>query len=488
MGRLQDLCGPGDHDKAKDDWTSEYVRHLLSRNVLQSCFPAETPEADAATKKDKGKGPMTDAFSPAFWYPPPGICLFCNQRRTSSAGPGSSPSLTSNTTMNTDTVMPRLPDIRAATPETSTSGGSSSAPPLPMLSNSGPSSSGSRSGSRSGSHPGSHPGSRPGSSFGTFKLVIRPHPRYATEPGTTPLPSQQPQKLCPTPEPTKSSAMCHKVFNAFGECNFTAVEVARHSRDGANEPVPLGGLPKCRCRIETVCYRPASGNGNEDIPPLPLSIPGRPMTSPREPGHHGIHLRDDAADTYIECAVHLYFCSLEGKVNDMRFWYRNDTMHFNQMMKLQLDVETLARRMAVALAIMHWFARIDARGVQFYLFSQWQRIQGRQLPQDGLQPGQSLASLAEGQTHLRVGHFKEAQIMEMNEDGVKMAVEAVKCSIYIPRPNQKLPAQRRTWDAFVSSYIAASEMILTHKGGNSSLPRLFIYKVITEERHWEIPY
>ncbi|KAL7953382.1 hypothetical protein V8C34DRAFT_297150 [Trichoderma compactum] len=283
-------------------------------------------------------------------------------------------------------------------------------------------------------------------------------------------------------KPTKPSEMCHYIFAAFKAWGFTAVEVARHSRDGANEPVPLGALPKCRCIIETVCYRPASDNGTEGIPLLPLSVPGAPMISPREPGHHAIHAGDNAADTYRECAVQLHFCSMDGKVNDMRFWYRNDTLHFNQMMTLQLDVESLARRVAVALAIMHWVACIDARRVQFYLFSQWKSIQRRQLSPAGFQPGQSLESLTQGRTSLRVRHFEDAQMMEMTEDGVKLAVEAAKRSRYIPRPNQELPIQRRTWDAFVSSYMAASNIILWHKGESLRLPRFFIHKIINEER------
>ncbi|KAL6796169.1 hypothetical protein GGI42DRAFT_356308 [Trichoderma sp. SZMC 28013] len=592
MGHLQALCGPGEHDKAAEVHISpEDVKHSPWCHEIQSFYQAMTPEADTATKKDKGKGPMTYASPYAFPYNfphPPSMTWSSigHQRYSSSIGPGPFPSLTSKTTMHTSTVMPRLPNISVATPKTSTSSKSSKAPPLPMLSGSGPSTdhgagtskgnmpsyrlasghqgstpgyytqpeayrhtgphekpaasiglgvpaprfpfaqednvygrcrvnsdsssdSSSDSGSDFGSDFGSDSSSGPSSGYqfqhlrafsdngdrwynkvSTFNLPIRPHARYATEPGETPLPSQQPHEPWPMPKPTKPSEICHDIFATFKAWGFTAVEFAQHSRDGANEAVSLGALPKCKCITETVCYWPASGNGPDGIPLLPLSVPGAPMISPREPDQHGFHPSDGAADTHRECAVQLHLGSMEGKVNDMRFYFHNDKMHFNQMIKLQLDVESLARRVAVALAIMHWVACIDARGVQFYLFSQWKSIQRQQLPQGGFQPGQSLESLHQGRTSFRVRHFEDAQTMEMTEDGVKLAVEAVKRSMYIPRPNQELPIQKRTWEAFVSSYIAASNSILRYKGESDSLhlPGLFIDKVITEERNWEIPY
>ncbi|KAL6690559.1 hypothetical protein J3F84DRAFT_398260 [Trichoderma pleuroticola] len=437
-GDLHAFCRPGDHDKAEMHDRPHDVQHFSYWLQVKSFHEVEKPktpeaeaEAGAASKEDKGKGPMKEdkgkgpmkedkgkgPMKEAFWTHPPIICSSCHRRYGSSVGSGSSPSLTSNNTMHTDTVMPQLPNTRVATPETSTSGGSSRAPPLPMI-----------------------PASGPSSDNGA-------------------------------------------VFNAWG---FTAVEVIRHSRDGANALVPLGWFPRCRCIIETICYRPASYNGTEGIPPLPQSVPGAPMISPRESGGHARH-DSDVADIYKDCAVHLYFASMDGKSNAKRFYDKNDKMHFNQMMELGLDVASLARRIGVSLAIMHWDARIDARGVEFYLFSTWKSVQRQQLSPHGFLPGESLESLAQGRTSLRVRYFDQVNKLKMTEEGMELAVEAVKRSMYIPRPNQDLPIQKQTWNAFVSSYIAASDIILRQRGGRLRLPRVFIDKLMNESRHWRPP-
>ncbi|PNP58282.1 hypothetical protein THARTR1_01797 [Trichoderma harzianum] len=563
-GDLHAFCRPGGHDKAKMHDRPHDVQHFSYWLQVKSFLEVEnpkTPEAEAeagsASKEDKGKGPMKEdkgkgpmkedkgksPMKEAFWTHPPIICSSCHRCYGSSVGSGSSPSLTSNNTIHTDTVMPQLPNTRVATPETSTSGGSSRAPPLPMLPASGPS-------SDNGAGPSNrhmpryslasgHQGSAP--EYSTQPEAYQgPAPRFSSPQVTNvcgrcrvlassddqfgyvlAFPDKEDYRgswwyikapkrfqlsllfpltpLFPFPpllrhrllskhlhKPRNPSEMCHYIFAVFNAWDFTAVEVIRHSRDGANAPVPLGWFPRCRCIIETICYRPASYNGTERIPPLPQSVPGAPMISPREPGGHASHV-SDVADIYKDCAVHLYFASMDGKSNAKRFYDKNDKMHFNQMMELGLDVASLARRIGVSLAIMHWDARIDARGVEFYLFSTWISVKRQQLSPHGFLPGESLESLAQGRTSLRVRYFDQVNKLKMTEEGMELAVEAVKRSMYIPRPNQDLPIQKQTWNAFVSSYIAASDVILRQRGGRLRLPRVFIDKLMNESRHWRPP-
>ncbi|KAL7916629.1 hypothetical protein GGI35DRAFT_47285 [Trichoderma velutinum] len=548
LSRLQALCRPGDHDQAEVHDSPQDVQHFPDWLQVQSFYDEKqpkSPEAGAASKEDKGKSPISSTSSQYAQI----ACPSCYQRHSSSVNYCSSPSLTPSSMMRSDTDMPQIPDIRITSPGASTSSASPSAPPLSLPTASGPSN-GHGVGAFNGYAPGyslasgnqestawyytwvwvyqwpwayawpvpstvlSVPapyfpfaqantpsgtcrtssdeqvqytpaspsaGSMPSIQAPSYSLPIRPHPRYAAELATTPLSNQQPYK---SPEPPN---MYHHVFAVFESWEFTAVEVARCSLGRTNDVVPIGGFPLCRCRIETVCYLPASDDGTEGIPPLPQSVPGAPILSQRHSGNHAVHVTDSAADTYRYCPVQLYLRSMEGKGDAKRFSYRNDKMHLNQMIELQLDVESLARRVAVALALMHWAACIDAGGVQFYLVSSWKSGQREQLLPTGSEPGQSLDSLARGHTSLRVGRFEEAQTMKMDEDGVELAVEAAKRSLYIPRPNQKLPIQRRTWDAFVSSYIAASDIILRSRGGRLRLPRFFIHKVLQEEPSWQRP-
>ncbi|KAL6835781.1 hypothetical protein J3E69DRAFT_319489 [Trichoderma sp. SZMC 28015] len=309
-----------------------------------------------------------------------------------------------------------------------------------------------------------------------FNIPIRPHPRCATGFDRPLFPSpHQP----PIPGGNKAPVfkkMYQHIFEVFQGWKFTAVEVARYPYVSTNEAIPFGGLPSWGYRIETICYLPAKDDGTEGIPPLPLTVPNVPILDLDQyiVGNY-VPIKDCRADTYRYCSVHLYFSSMQGRGDAKCFSYHNDKMYFNQMIELQLDVESLARRVAVALALLHWVACIDARGVQFFLFSSWKSIKS-QLSQAG--------SLPQGHTILRVGHFEKAQRIEMNEDGVQLAVEAVKHSLYIPRPNQRLPIQKRTWDAFVSSYIGASDYILRLRGERLRLPRCFIDQIMNEERDW----
>ncbi|KAL6790865.1 hypothetical protein J3E68DRAFT_81056 [Trichoderma sp. SZMC 28012] len=314
----------------------------------------------------------------------------------------------------------------------------------------------------------------------TFNLPIRPHPRCATgfDRPSFPFPSpHQPPIPRGMDKASVFTQMYHHIFEIFQGWKFTAVEVARYSYDSTNEAISFGGLPSWEYRIETVCYLPAKDDGTEGIPPLPLSVPNAPILDLDRHilGNYVPHIEDWRADTYRYCSVHLYFSSMQGRGDTKCFSYHNDKMYFNQMIELQLDVESLARRVAVALALLHWVACIDARGVQFFLFSSWKSVKS-QFSQAG--------SLPQGHTILRVGHFEKARTIEMNEDGVQLAVEAVKRSLYIPRPNQRLPIQKRTWDAFVSSYIAASDYILRERRERLRLPRCFINQIMNEERDW----
>ncbi|KAL6819909.1 hypothetical protein V8C40DRAFT_281223 [Trichoderma camerunense] len=508
LSPLQALCRPGDHDEAEMHDSAWDVKHFPEWLQVISFYQGEKPkslEANTVKKKDKGKkkargrkkgkGKKKDKGKSPMPQGTPSVCTSGSDPQSSSVDSEPSSSGTSGSMMYAGIFM--WPRLRATTSQASTTGES---PSTLSETSSNPSESSSTS-SESSITPSDSPNtpSAPAPIFPfaqavnlgggynlswwhfhmpTFNLPIQPHPGCATGFDRPPFPFPSPHQP-PIPGGNKASVfkkMYHHIFEVFQGWKFTAVEVARYSHDRTNEAISFGGFPSWEYRIETICYLPAKDDGTEGIPPLPLTVPNVPILDLDQyiVGNY-VPIKDCRADTYRYCSVHLFFSSMQGRGDAKCFSYHNDKMYFNQMIELQLDVESLARRVAVALALLHWVACIDARGVQFFLFSSWKSVKS-QLSRAG--------SLPRGHTILRVGHFEKAQRIEMNEDGVQLAVEAVKHSLYIPRPNQKLPIQKRTWDAFVSSYIGASDYILRQRGERLRLPRCFINQVMNEERDW----
>ncbi len=117
---------------------------------------------------------------------------------------------------------------------------------------------------------------------------------------------------------------------------------------------------------QDVCHLPTSALVTERILPFPHAIRTRLIDKYCLPKNQAKAHSDPANK---DCLVRVYLGSSRGKSGQMFFSLRNFKMHLNQMVDLQLDVEELARRMAIAMAIMHWAARTDARDVEFVLGS-----------------------------------------------------------------------------------------------------------------------
>ncbi|KAL7928556.1 hypothetical protein V8C35DRAFT_332635, partial [Trichoderma chlorosporum] len=279
----------------------------------------------------------------------------------------------------------------------------------------------------------------------------------------------------------------HKFFQVWDS---TAVEVHRSagclqvaaslaSRDAESK----SPAASCRARADSISYVAASSDGTEGFPPLPKAVPSVPSPAGCICGRHDPSVRK--ADAYKHCSVKIYLASMEGKGDAKHFSVQNDKMHFNQMIELQLDVETLARRVAVSLAILHWVVKVDARGVQFSLHSTWKSVSGP--PRLLLATGSWHHELPDAQnrsiTKLRIAHFEEARFIKMDESGVLKAVTAARKSLHIPKPKQRLEIQKRMWDAFVTSYIGASDYLLRVRMETRllRLPRLFIHHMIQEQ-------
>lgn len=70
-----------------------------------------------------------------------------------------------------------------------------------------------------------------------------------------------------------------------------------------------------------------------------------------------------------DCLARTYLGSPKSQSSSGFFWLRNFELHLDQMLELKLDIKDIARRMAMALAAMHWAAKTDARDVEFILGS-----------------------------------------------------------------------------------------------------------------------
>lgn len=202
-----------------------------------------------------------------------------------------------------------------------------------------------------------------------------------------------------------------------------------------------------------------------------------------------------------DCLVRPYLGSMHG--NDTCFLsLRNFKLHLNHMRDLDINATDIARRMAEALAIMHWSAQTDARDIEFVLGGSRPRVRL-------VAPGPALVGESAGieeqaytgpssrgfpdflqrVTDLWVLDFNQVRPITMNLAGVLQAIEAFRMNDpYFPRPLQESPIQKQVWEAFAKRYLDTSAYIIEFEGlGNGNklaqyLPRWFISGLTGKER------
>ncbi|KAL6899991.1 zinc finger domain-containing protein [Trichoderma evansii] len=239
-----------------------------------------------------------------------------------------------------------------------------------------------------------------------------------------------------------------------------------------------------------VCNLPKSALVADRIFPLPLMTRNL-LIENYCPMQGREAARNDAGNR--DCLVRVYLGSMQGRQGNY-FSLRNFKLHLNQMVELHLDVKTMAGRVAVALAVMHWAAKTDARDVEFVLGSSSQKIS------EDL-TGQEIGSLRwptytgpssyiredffTRTTDLWLLDFNQVQPITMDEDGVAKAVEAIRLNDpYFPRPLQQSRMEIILWNEFVAQYLAAAHKILRHETNDQtilSLPAMFIDGLINLE-------
>ncbi|UKZ52201.1 hypothetical protein TrVGV298_005976 [Trichoderma virens] len=256
-----------------------------------------------------------------------------------------------------------------------------------------------------------------------------------------------------------------------------------------DDPHYFGQHPELAEAAKEVCHLPTSALVTERIFPLPKNTRNLLIHKYCEPRIKEAALRDAANK---DCLVRVYLGSMQGRSGGQFFSLRNFKMHLNQMVELQLllDVKAMAGRMGIAMAIMHWAAKTDARDIEFVLGSSSNKVSAHMSAQDIANlprpaytgpPSYINEDFFSRITDLWVLDFNQVQPITMDEAGVAKAIEAARINDpYLPKPLGASQIEKHAWNTFAANYITAADIILGEANDQRllMLPRMFIRGLI----------
>lgn len=235
---------------------------------------------------------------------------------------------------------------------------------------------------------------------------------------------------------------------------------------------------------------------SELIPPLPKTMRETFINIFCPP-----RLQDEikASKTNQDCLTRVFLGRRRTGRPSAFFSLRNFPLWLNQAEQLELPVESFARAMADALAIMHWEAKIDANYVEFVLGGPRvpERYPTTMLPSSTIKtlpynsntrgielPRQTLeASVKQPSKQLFemwMLDFDCCNTITMDEAGVEKAVAAFyRNDPYYPRPCDPSSQDFGLWTVFSERYLATGKAIMTRNAADSGLPAKFIDGLIT---------
>ena len=161
--------------------------------------------------------------------------------------------------------------------------------------------------------------------------------------------------------------------------------------------------------------------------------------------------------------------------------------------KLDLDKTLLADEMAIALAIIHWQAKVDAMDAEFVLGSARAAPLGTRRPCDLVEKPHKVDVLPldfnKRSIHVWVLDFDMSSRIELTSNDVdKYLVPAfIGNDTYYPRPD----VDTELWTRFSKTYLNASRLVLRNKQVSSQameLPEIFLDRVaskIKEHEEWD---
>ncbi|KAL9098659.1 MAG: hypothetical protein Q9163_005721 [Psora crenata] len=224
-------------------------------------------------------------------------------------------------------------------------------------------------------------------------------------------------------------------------------------------------------------HNPAMEQSNEDvliserIPPIPFGTRSALIARFCPLALAEIAMTQDANQDSL---IRIYL----GKRRDQpvlieSFSLRNYPLCLDQMQELGLETATYASAMGESLAILHWQADCDAKGVEFVLGGTpsplpiWVDSASRDLGR-----GREMAA-----TSMWLLDFDQCHPLAVETMRVDNAVHAFfDNDPYYPRPFDGDAADQKVWLAFQETYLNTSHQIL----GESQLPDIFIDTVIQE--------
>ncbi|CAI4212291.1 unnamed protein product [Parascedosporium putredinis] len=197
-----------------------------------------------------------------------------------------------------------------------------------------------------------------------------------------------------------------------------------------------------------------AGNVFSGILKAEIDLLGLPSAAPSFPSSHNLQdarlalialyfterdqpiaLRNPEND---ECLVRPYFGQNAPPAAPARRSLRDFILYYDQMSLIGIDMESAVREIALGLAVLHYFVRIDARGVEF-VFGSAHTIEG--------EPD---AEIPRRQTRIWMLDFDKTNKIDIeNSDCVGQLVSAAVDTLpYIPRPG----VDSELWRVFSDAY------------------------------------
>ncbi|KAL8820833.1 MAG: hypothetical protein Q9223_001025 [Gallowayella weberi] len=243
---------------------------------------------------------------------------------------------------------------------------------------------------------------------------------------------------------------------------------------------------------------PGAGIFMDRIPPLPEVIREHLINEYFDP-----ETIDEAQNNEGNkaCLVRVYLGEREpvkklGEPKPDKIFYdslRNFPLRLNMMEDLDINVQALADEIAIALAVIHWQAQVDAMDAEFVLGSSCNKPDEPRTwmpPDDEEEPYDvHVLDFATRSIHLWVLDFDKAKKIEPTKNAIheNLVPSFIGNDPYYPRPD----IDYDLWVRFGNTYIKASRIILKRKGAKSSmlkLPQMFLDAVeakIKEHENWD---
>lgn len=221
---------------------------------------------------------------------------------------------------------------------------------------------------------------------------------------------------------------------------------------------------------------------SERIPPAPAIV--RDALVDEYCLQEPLKVRAKADKANGDCLIRIYLGRKRERRTSgapQRFFFalRNFKMDLQRLIDLGIETTQYARSMAIALAVMHWHSRLNARDVEFVLGGQpakthYPKTTTTKITNNNPSSPTTPNGGARKAVSLWLLDFNQCREISMDHKGVDEAVDAFCVNDpYYPRPS----VDEQLWIVFRDQYLSASAVIMDGTD-HSSLPGLFVQGVV----------